>query len=393
MYNSVIIRNGEVAIKGLNRSYFENHLVKNLKKALYGLDDYEVYKADGRTYVDFTPTNETKVLSRIPNVFGVMGYSPVFKTEPGYETAKNSALLYFLDKLKEHDYKSFKVSAKRENKKMNLTSPEIAKDIGGFILSHTTAPIVVDVHNPELHIVVEVRNNCNVIYSEKYDGVGGMPIGTNGRAMTLLSGGIDSPVATYQIAKRGLLIEAVHFHSFPFTGEAAQAKIERLAQVLFKYTDHFKIHMVNLLPIQKQIAEKCSEDMMTILSRRFMMRIAEKLALKNHCNSLVTGESIGQVASQTVEGLQCSNAAVSVLPVFRPLISWDKDEIIKAACKIGTFDISIIPAEDCCTVFLPKHPVTRPKLDKVIKEESALDVDELVKNACEESVIKHIDMI
>ncbi len=393
MYNSIVIRNGEVAIKGANRPTFEKHLIKNLKRALYGLEGFRVYKADGRTYIDFEPQLEAEVLRRIKNVFGVMSYSPVIKTEPGYDIAKKTAFAFYEELVRNKNVKTFKISARRGDKSFPMTSPEMARDIGGYILSTSQTPLKVDVNEPDIDIHVEVRNSGNVIFCEKENGVGGMPVGVNGRAMILLSGGIDSPVATYMIAKRGLAIEAVHFHSFPFTSEKSKEKIELLATHLSRYTEKIKIHMINLLPIQKEIAQKCPEEFMTILSRRFMMRIAEKLALDNNCGCLATGESIGQVASQTVEGLQATNSVVRQIPVFRPLISFDKEDIIQVARRIDTFDISIIPEEDCCTVFLPKHPATKPKMERIRKAEEVLNIEELVDEAIKEQEIREIGVM
>lgn len=393
MYNSIVIRNGEVAIKGVNRPVFEKRLIKNIRRALHGLEGFKVYKGDGRTYIDFEESIGEEVLRRIKNVFGVVSFSPVIKTEPGYENAKETALRYYNELVRTTSAKTFKVSARREDKRLPLKSPEMSRDIGGYILSKSDTPLKVDVVNPDIHLFVEVRKNANVLYSQKQNGVGGMPVGVNGRAMMLLSGGIDSPVATYMIAKRGLWIEAVHFHSFPFTSEKAKEKIERLAKQLSLYTEGMRIHMINLLPIQTELSEKCPEELMTILSRRFMMRIAEKLALENGCGCLGTGESIGQVASQTIEGLQATNSVVTEIPVFRPLISFDKEDIIEVAKRIDTFEISIIPEEDCCTVFLPKHPATKPKMDKIRKAEEVLDIDSMVQSAIDEQEIREVGIL
>ena len=393
MYNSIVIRNGEVAIKGANRPIFEKKLIKNLKRALYGIEGYHVYKADGRTYIDFEENIQSEILNRIKNVFGVVSYSPVIKTEPGYEPAKKTALELYDYFVENNNCKTFRVSVKRQDKTLPMKSPDMARDIAGFLLSSGKKPLEVDMSHPELHIHVELRKSGNVVYAEKFDGVGGMPVGVGGKAMVLLSGGIDSPVASYLIAKRGLQIKAVHFHSFPFTSERSKEKIEQLAKQLSLYTEGIRIHMVNLLPIQTKIAEKCPEELMTILSRRFMMRIAEKIALDRNCGGLVTGESIGQVASQTVEGLQSTNAVVKTIPVFRPLISFDKEDIIEVAKKIGTFDISIIPEEDCCTVFLPKHPVTKPKLSKVEKAEEVLDVEDMLNEAISLVEVREVGML
>ncbi len=393
MYNSIVIRNGEVSIKGINRPVFEKRLIKNIRRAFHGLEGYNVYKGDGRIYVDFEEEVGDEIMRRLKNVFGVMSFSPSIKTESGYQLAKDTALAHYNEVIERTGAKTFKVTARREDKSLPMTSPEMSRDIGAYILSHSKNPLKVDVKNPDIHLFVEVREKNNIIYSEKEQGVGGLPVGVNGRAMMLLSGGIDSPVATYMIAKRGLWIEAVHFHSFPFTSEKAKEKIERLAKQLSLYTEGIRIHMVNLLPIQTEISESCPQELMTILSRRFMMRIAEKLALETGCSCLATGESIGQVASQTVEGLQATNSVVKEVPVFRPLISFDKEDIIREAKKIDTFDISIIPEEDCCTVFLPKRPATKPKMEKIRNAEENLDIETLVASAIEEREIREIGML
>lgn len=387
MFNTIIIRNGEVAIKGENRPVFEKKLMTNIKKALYGMQGYKVYKGEGRIYVDADPEIMDQVIDKVKNVFGVVTLSPAIKTEKGYDNLKEICLKVFEDAIKNGEYKTFKMDVKRQNKSFHMTSPEMTKDIAGYILSQNPDVIAVDVFKPELTVYAEFRDNVNIVYARKIDGVGGLPVGINGKVATLLSGGIDSPVATYMASKRGLEIEAVHFHSFPFTSEKSAQKVEQLAKIVSLYTGNIKIHMVNLLPIQKEIAEKCPEELMTILSRRFMMRIAELIAQQTGCGALVTGESIGQVASQTIEGLTATNDVVKSMPVIRPLISFDKEDIIKIARNIDTFETSIIPEEDCCTVFLPKRPATKPKLEKIYKAEEALDVERLVSEAMENATV------
>lgn len=387
MFNTIIIRNGEVAIKGENRPVFEKKLMTNIKKALYGMNGYKVYKGEGRIYVDADPEIMDQVIDKVKNVFGVVTLSPAIKTEKGYDNLKEMCLKVFEDAIENGEYKTFKMDVKRQNKSFHMTSPEMTKDIAGYILSQNPDVIAVDVFKPELTVYAEFRDNLNIVYARKIDGVGGLPVGINGKVATLLSGGIDSPVATYMASKRGLEIEAVHFHSFPFTSEKSAQKVEQLAKIVSLYTGNIKIHMVNLLPIQKEIAEKCPEELMTILSRRFMMRIAELIAQQTGCGALVTGESIGQVASQTIEGLTATNDVVKSMPVIRPLISFDKEDIIKIARNIDTFETSIIPEEDCCTVFLPKRPATKPKLEKIYKAEEALDVERLVLEAIENATV------
>ena len=389
MFNTIIIRNGEVAIKGENRPVFEKKLMTNIKKALYGMQiqGYKVYKGEGRIYIDADPEIMDQVIEKVRNVFGVVTLSPAIKAEKGYEKLKEMCLEVFEDAIANGEYKTFKMDVKRQNNSFHMTSPEMTKDIAGYILSKHGDKIGVDVFKPELTVYAEFRDNLNIVYARKIDGAGGMPVGINGKVATLLSGGIDSPVATYLASKRGLEIEAVHFHSFPFTSEKSMQKVEQLAKIVSLYTGSIKIHMVNLLPVQKEIAEKCPEELMTILSRRFMMRIAERIANQTGCGALVTGESIGQVASQTIEGLTATNDVVRTMPVIRPLISFDKEDIIKIARNIETFETSIIPEEDCCTVFLPKRPATKPKLEKIYKAEEALDIEKLVSEAIENSTV------
>lgn len=390
MYNTIIIRNGELAIKGENRPVFEKKLMMNIKRVLYGMQGYKVYKGEGRIYVDVEPEILEEVIGKLKNVFGIVTLSPAMKLERGYDNLKEACLKVFEDVIAHGDYKTFKLEVKRQNKSFHMTSPEMTKDIAGYILSTHHEKIGVDIFKPDFMLYAEFRDNMNIVYARRVDCVGGMPVGINGKVITLLSGGIDSPVATYMASKRGLEIEAVHFHSFPFTSEKSAQKVEKLAKIVSLYTGPIKLHMVNLLPIQKELAEKCPEELMTILSRRFMMRIAEKVGQQNDCGALVTGESIGQVASQTIEGLTATNDVVEILPVIRPLISFDKEDIIKIARDIDTFETSIIPEEDCCTVFLPKRPATKPKLEKIYKAEEVLDIEKLVDEAIANSTVVEI---
>ncbi|MDO4711595.1 MAG: tRNA uracil 4-sulfurtransferase ThiI [Peptostreptococcaceae bacterium] len=383
MFNTIIIRNGEIAIKGENRSSFEKKLIVNIKRALFGLQGYHVYKGDGRWYIDSDEAIMPQIMKRVGKVFGVVSYSPAIKFSGDYDELKSKAKELYEYMVSGSEYQTFKLEVKRSDKSFPMRSPEMVRDIAGYILANSEKKLKVDVHGPDLNIFVELREGKNILYANKVMGIGGLPVGINGKVMTLLSGGIDSPVATYLASKRGLEIEAVHFHSFPFTSEKSFQKVEELAKILSQYTGKITIHKVNLLPIQKKISANCPEELMTILSRRFMMRIAERLALKGEMGALVTGESIGQVASQTLEGLAATNNAVEKLPVVRPLISFDKEEIIQIAKKIDTFDTSIIPEEDCCTVFLPAHPATKPKIEKILSAEANLDVEELVSEACE----------
>ena len=284
--------------------------------------------------------------------------------------------------------KTFKVEAKRADKTFPVKSPDIARRIGASVLKGCKV-LKVDVHNPDVYLFVDVRREETFIYQQKIAGFGGLPLGTNGKGLVLLSGGIDSPVAAWLMAKRGMLIEAVHFHSYPYTSPRAQEKVEELAKIVASYCGRFKMHVINILPIQEQIVQNCPEAETTILVRRFMMRIAEKIAEKNGCMMLITGENLGQVASQTAESLVVTDASVS-MPVMRPLIAMDKVDIMEKAEEIGTFETSIQPYEDCCTVFLPPHPVTKPRLSRIEESESRLDVEGLVKAAVESEEIVDI---
>ena len=381
MYNIAIVKYGEIGVKGKNRYIFENKLIKNIKNMLSPIGKFNVYKEYGRIYVDLGEYSEDyeEVLEEIKKVFGVVGVCPGIRVEKDYDKLKELALKLLEEKIEEGS-KSFKVSSRRGDKSLELTSQEMSRDIAGFLVFNVKDRIKVDVRNPETTIHCEYRQNHVMVYSDTVPGYGGLPVGTNGRAMSLLSGGIDSPVASWMVAKRGVEIEAIHFHSYPFTSEKSQEKVRDLAQILAKYCGKVRLHKVNILEIQKAIGMSCKEEEMTIISRRFMMKIAQRVGEMRFCDALVTGESIGQVASQTIQGLTCTNAAIT-LPVFRPLIAMDKSEIIKIAQSIGTFETSVIPEEDCCTVFSPKNPVTKPKLDRIEKSESSLDVEKLIQDA------------
>lgn len=384
MKKVLIVRYGEIALKGLNKPYFEGKLMKHMQANLRDLGSLRVYKSNGLIFVDMEGYDERDVIERITRIFGIVSVSPAYAFEKDMEQICDVALEHMQMRLEDGNYNTFKVEARRSDKGFPLKSPEIARNVGGYVLTHIKN-LSVDVHKPELMLYVDVRDKAYV-YSEKIPGHGGMPLGTNGKGMLLLSGGIDSPVAGWMIAKRGVAIEAIHYHSYPFTSERAKEKVIELARVLTRYCGKIRIHSVNLLPIQKEINEKCPESEMTILSRRFMMKIAEQVGLENNCNALITGESIGQVASQTIQGLTVTNDAVK-MPVFRPLIALDKVDIIDIARKIDTYDTSILPYEDCCTVFLPKRPVTKPRLDKILLSEEKLEVERLVNEAIESKEI------
>ena len=385
MKKVLIIRYGEIALKGLNKSFFEDKLVRHIELNLKTLGKTRVHKSNGMLFADIDELDEAEAIAQVTKVFGVVFVSPAYAFDVDMDQIYHVALEHTLERLQEGNIKTFKVESRRGDKRFPMSSLEIAREVGGYILSKVEG-LKVDVHQPDLRIHVEVRDRAYV-FSKRVSGLGGLPLGTNGKAMLLLSGGIDSPVAGWMVAKRGVRIEAVHYHSYPFTSERAKEKVIELTRILSRYCGKIRVHNINLLPIQKEINEKCPPEEMTILSRRFMMKIAEKLALQRGCDGLITGESIGQVASQTVQGLTVTNAAVT-MPVFRPLIAMDKTDIVELARKIGTFETSILPYEDCCTVFLPKRPVTKPKLERMLLSENKLDVEALIQEA-----IKNVEVL
>lgn len=386
-HNIFIVRCGEVALKGLNKPYFERMLVDRIKKNLKKVERdglfIEVKRQEGLIFVrtDKAYDKET-IIGEISKVFGVASISPAVESESNLDAIGIEAVKYMMELIEEKGIKTFKVDAKRADKDFPVKSPEIGRIIGAKVLIGCKV-LKVDVHNPDCLLFVDVRKDKSYIYDAKISGFGGLPLGTNGKGMVLLSGGIDSPVAAWMMAKRGMMIEAVHFHSYPYTSERAQDKVVNLAEIVASYCGRFKLHSVNLLPIQEEIVRNCPEEETTILVRRFMMRIAERIANDKGATMLITGENLGQVASQTAEALVVTDATVN-MPVMRPLIAMDKIDIMEKAKEIGTFETSIKPFEDCCTVFLPKHPTTKPKLDKILQSESMLDVEGLVEKVLAE---------
>lgn len=384
--NIFIVRCGEVALKGMNKPYFEKMLVNRIKKLLKKFDNVEAYRHEGLIFVRADKKHDPEMITgEISKVFGVASISPALECESELNSIGDAAVALMMDLIEKKGIKTFKVDAKRADKNFPVKSPEIARIIGAKVLVGCKV-LKVDVHNPDCVLFVDLRKDKSYVFEQKISGFGGLPLGTNGKGMVLLSGGIDSPVAAWMMAKRGMLIEAVHFHSYPYTSQRAQEKVEDLARIIAQYCGRFKMNVINLLPIQEQIVENCPEEETTILVRRFMMRIAEKVAQKSGCTMLITGENLGQVASQTAEALVVTDATVK-MPVMRPLIALDKVDIIQKAKDIGTFETSIMPYEDCCTVFLPKHPATKPKLEKILESESKLDVDALVEAAVEKMEI------
>lgn len=370
-YRSFLIKYGEIGCKGKNRFLFEDALAKQLRTALEGVDgDFVVSKERGRIYADAqSDFDYDDAVAAIKTVFGIVSFSPMVRIEEKTPEALSKAVVDFIDMAYEDKNFSFKVFTRRADKTFPGTSETISCDLGGLILD-TFPETHVDVHTPDVKLRVEIRNFIN-IYSEDIPGPGGMPVGTNGKAMLLLSGGIDSPVAGYMIAKRGVKVEAVYFHAPPYTSERAKQKVIDLATLVAKYAGPINLHIVNFTDIQMLIYEKCPHEELTIIMRRYMMRIAQIIARNNENLALITGESIGQVASQTVQSLVTTDA-VCEMPVFRPLIGFDKQEIIDISEKIGTFETSIEPYEDCCTIFVAKHPVTKPILEKIEKSEAKI---------------------
>lgn len=387
-YQSFLIKYAEIGLKGKNRYKFEDTLVSRIKNSLSDWkDNFSVYKEQERIYVDsksdFSDYYD-KVVDRLKKVFGVFTICPIKKIDftDDYKKLSSEILDFIKNVYGENPTFTFKVKTRRVNKNFPMHSDEISAELGGDILNKYQN-LKVDVHNPDVTIYVEIRNHIN-IYSEKIPGPGGLPIGTSGKAMLLLSGGIDSPVAGYMVSKRGVIIEAIYFHAPPYTSDRAKQKVIDLATIVSKWSTRIKLHIINFTDIQLKIYEKCPHDELTIIMRRYMMKIAETIADKNECLALITGESIGQVASQTVESLRATNE-VTKLPVFRPLIAFDKEEIIKIAKNIDTFETSILPFEDCCTIFVAKHPVTKPKLKSIYKSEEKLsdEIDVLINKAIE----------
>ncbi len=380
MKEIVLIKNGEIALKGLNRSLFEDSLVRNIKFRISDLGRFRVQKAQSAIFV--MPESEIDfdiVCDRISKVFGIACYSRAAMTEKNFDEIAAVTCQYLKETLE--DANTFKVVAKRADKRFPMTSPEICMELGGVILEKFPH-LSVDVHNPEVEVIVEIRDFGAYIHAGKLDGAGGMPVGTSGRASLLLSGGIDSPVAGYMMAKRGLQLDAIHFESPPYTSERAKLKVIELAKRMSAYCGGLDLHVVPFTHAQEEIKNNCPEELFTIIMRRFMMRVAQKIAMKNDSSALITGESLAQVASQTVKAIACTEAVCDI-PVLRPLIGMDKSEIIKISEKIDTYEISIEPYEDCCTVFTPKHPRTKPDLVAVEKAEKRLDVEALVNEAAD----------
>ena len=384
MEKVIIIRYCEIHLKGKNRGYFEKVFMNNLEKSLSGIR-HEIRKPSGRYVVEnFDEARTDEIVSRLQKVFGTHTLSIAYKVPASMDDIFAAVLAVAPEE------GSFKVQANRADKHFPLNSMQINAEVGGRLLEARPA-LRVDVHAPQHLIGIDVRENGDaLVFCGWIKAAGGMPVGTSGKGMLLLSGGIDSPVAGHMIAKRGMTIEALHFHSYPYTNRQAREKVEELAHILAGYTGGLELHVVSVTHIQEAIHKYCPAEMMITLLRRFMMRIAERLCRQTGAQCIVTGESLGQVASQTIEGMTSSGSVVHELPILRPLVGFDKTEIVERAREIGTFETSILPYEDCCTVFLPKHPLIRPDLAKVAEQEKKLDVEALVAEALASEETLHI---
>ena len=391
MKEVLLCKYGEIVLKGANRAYFEDVLCKELRKRAKKCGNFEVSRAQSTVYIepldDFCDMDA--MLCEAQKVFGIVTIARAYVCEKSLEAISEVAREYIAPQIRA--YRTFKVEAKRSDKRFPLDSMDLSREIGGVLLS-TNPRVKVDVRNPEIVVKVEIRERAAYIYAGNQKGAGGMPIGTNGKGLLLLSGGIDSPVAGYMMAKRGVKLEAVHFESFPYTSERALQKVLDLAKLVSDYSGEIYVHIISLTHIQEELVKHCNEEYFTLLLRRYMVALSNKVAKRYNCGALITGESVGQVASQTMQAIGVTDA-VADIPVFRPCIGMDKEEIVQISRRIGTFETSILPYEDCCTVFTPKHPKTKPELDKVIAEENKLPFDELVEEAFAtmKTVRVHID--
>lgn len=379
MNDMLLLKQGEIVLKGLNRRRFETRLIANISRRLRPFGSFRIYAVQSTIYVE--PQDESADMDAahqaVKTVFGIVSFSRAMACEKDKDAIRLAAREYLGDTIR--SAASFKVESRRSDKTFPMTSVQLSQYVGS-LLSDDFPDTAVDVHHPELVVTLEVRDYAAYVHGTPEPGAGGMPVGANGRAVSLLSGGIDSPVSTWMAAKRGVSVLPIHFFSFPYTSELAKEKVLKLAGILESYCGSYPVLVVPFTKIQEEIRDKCPEEYFTLVMRRFMMRIAERLALKNNCGAIVTGESLGQVASQTIEAMSVTEACVS-LPVIRPAVCLDKAEIVEIARKIGTFDTSILPYEDCCTVFTPRHPRTKPRLADVEAAEAALEVDALVEEA------------
>ena len=390
MQEVILAKYGEIALKGLNKNTFEDLLIKNIKRRLKHTGRFQVTRQQSTIYIEPLDENSDldSVMEKLSTVFGIAALCKAAVVEKDFEKISEGALEYFADALS--DARTFKVTAKRADKHFPMKSPEICMELGGRILQKFEN-LTVDVHNPELTVTVEIRDTNAYVHAVQVQGAGGLPVGSSGKAMLLISGGIDSPVAGYMMAKRGIHISAVHFVSPPYTSERAQIKVEQLCEKITAYCGDIAFFCVPFTELQEAIKDHCPEEYFTIIMRRLMMEIAQRLADRDECLALVTGESVGQVASQTLKAIACTDA-VCRMPVFRPLIGMDKTEIIAVSRKIDTFDISIQPYEDCCTVFTPRHPKTRPSVEEIEAAQNNFDFEELICKAVDNTEMKIIKL-
>lgn len=388
MKEIILCKYGEIALKGLNKSTFESTLVKNVKRRLRCLGKFDYWRSQSTLYISplDEDTDMDEVLDAVSHVFGIVKLCKAIEVDKSMQAIMNVTMDYLSDALEDAD--TFKVEAKRADKKFPYKSPEICAELGHHILEKFPH-LSVDVHDPDVTVTVEIREQHAFVNAMKFDGAGGLPIGTSGRGMLLLSGGIDSPVAGYMMAKRGLQIQAIHFEAPPYTSERARLKVEKLAEEISSYCGDIAFHCVPFTDIQVAIKDNCPEELFTIIMRRLMMEIAQRICDRENCSCLITGESLGQVASQTMGAIVCTDAACR-MPVFRPCIGMDKSEIVKVARDIGTFDTSILPYEDCCTVFTPKHPRTKPSLAEVTDGQAQFDFEPMICEAVEKTQFKLI---
>ena len=378
MNRTILVRYTEIHLKGLNRPFFAKKLIANMKSSLKGIP-CKIYHEQGRIYVHSVPDDSfDEAIDRLRRVFGIHSLSPAYVVDKDWDNVVNTCYELMEKEIERSGKTSFKVFARRSDKHYFMNSDAINREMGGLMLERFPC-LHVDIHNPEIKLCIEIRDSAYV-YCEEIPCANGMPIGSAGKATLLISGGIDSPVAGYMMAKRGLILSAVHFYSYPYTSERARDKVVELAGLLSKYAGPIRLFLVPFTDIQMKIYDECPEKETTVIMRRLMMKIAERIAVSEESRALITGEALGQVASQTLESLCVTNDAVS-MPVFRPLIGFDKDEIMELARKIGTYETSILPYEDCCTVFVPKHPVTKPDLETLRASEAAVDFSELIEKA------------
>lgn len=386
MKEIVLVKYGEMVLKGLNKRSFEDMLTKNIKRRLKSLGQFRITSAQSTTYI--TPLDDnadlSEVVDRVGKIFGIAALCRACVCEKDFSDITAKSLEYLDDILS--SAKTFKVNAKRSDKAFPMKSPEICAELGGILLERYPN-LTVDVKNPEVTVTVEIRDTNAYVHAENIKGAGGLPVGSSGKAMLLLSGGIDSPVAGYMMAKRGVHIAAIHYVSPPYTSDRALMKVEQLCEKLTDYCGGIAFYCVPFTELQEAIKDNCPEEFFTIIMRRLMMEIAQRIAAKDNCLALITGESVGQVASQTMAAISCTDA-VCRIPVFRPLVGMDKTEIIEIARKIDTFETSVLPYEDCCTVFTPRHPKVRPSLSDVEKAQNSFDFEPLIQKAVENTEMK-----